>query len=313
MKKVLVTGGAGFIGSHVVDLLIENDYGVVVVDDLSHGNIEYVNKKAKFYRVNICDNTKLKNIFQKECPDFVIHNAAQIDVRRSIKEPEFDAKINIVGSLNVIKCCREYGIERIVYASTGGAIYGEPQYLPVDEKHPQNPLSPYGISKLTVEKYLSIYKQIYNLDYISLRYSNVYGPRQDPLGEAGVIAIFSRKLLRNETPIINGDGEQTRDFVFVEDVAMSNLLSLRKKTRSNVFNIGSGIETSINEIYEKLRGITNSKVEAVHGKYIKGEVRNISLDCSLAMKELEWEATTNIDDGLNKTVSWFGSIIRNSH
>ncbi len=304
MDKVLVTGGAGFIGSNVVDLLIEDNYEVIIIDDLSHGKPENINSEAKFHKLDIRD-PKLDEIFQKETPDFVIHHAAQIDVRKSLVDPELDARINILGSLNLLNCCRNHSIEKIVYASTGGAIYGEPQYLPADEAHPQDPLSPYGASKLAVEKYLHIYKNLYDLDYIALRYSNVYGPRQDPLGEAGVVAIFTRKMLGNENPMINGDGEQTRDCVFVGDVARSNLLSLKKNHCSNIFNIGSGIKTSVNDIYGRLREITNSTAEVTYGKEIVGEVRNIYLDCKLAEKELGWKSTTGLGEGLKKTVEWF--------
>lgn len=304
MDKVLVTGGAGFIGSNVVDLLIENNYEVVIVDDLSHGKPENINSEAKFHKLDIRD-PKLDEIFREETPDFVVHHAAQIDVRKSLVDPELDARINILGSLNLLDCCKSHSIEKIVYASTGGAIYGEPQYLPADEAHPQDPLSPYGASKLAVEKYLHIYKNLHGLDYIALRYANVYGPRQDPLGEAGVVAIFTRKMMGNENPVINGDGKQTRDFVFVGDVAGSNLLSLKKKPCGEIFNIGSGIKTTVNDIYERLRQITNPSAEVTYGKEIVGEVRNIYLECKLAEKELGWKSKTGLDEGLKRTVEWF--------
>ncbi len=304
MKKVLVTGGAGFIGSHVVDLLIENNYNVAVVDDLSSGKRENVNSMASFHEMDVCSN-ELGKIFKSENPDYVIHQAAQIDVRKSITDPLSDLRVNVLGSINVLNYCKEYNIERIVYASTGGAIYGEPVHLPADEAHPPNPMSPYGASKLTVENYLALYERLFGLDYISLRFSNVYGPRQDSMGEAGVVAIFTGKLLSNQQPVINGDGRQTRDFVYVGDVAEANLISLEKKTSSKVFNIGSGIESSVNVIFEKLKKITGSKVNAIYGEAIKGEVNRISLNCSLANKELDWSAVTELDEGLKKTVDWF--------
>ena len=304
MSDVLVTGGAGFIGSNIVDLLLREGYSVAVVDDLSTGRKENLNKRGKFYKADIC-NSNLKKIFKEEKPEFVIHQAAQVDVRKSISKPLFDSRINILGSLNLLECCRDFHVRRIVYASSGGAIYGEPEYLPADEKHPVNPVSPYGVSKHTVEHYLYLYWKNYDMDYVSLRYSNVYGPRQDPFGEAGVVAIFIGKLIRGKKPTIFGDGNQTRDFVFVEDVADANLISLEKDTENKIFNIGSGTEIAVNEIYTKLKEITNSDISAVYGEAIKGEVRNICLDVTLAKKELGWKARTSLDEGLRKTVEWF--------
>lgn len=304
MSKVLVTGGAGFIGSNIVDLLLREGYSVTVVDDLSTGKEENLNKGVKFYKADIC-NSNLKKIFKEEKPEFVIHQAAQVNVRKSISEPLFDSRINIQGSLNLLECCKDFHVRKVIYASSGGAAYGEPEYLPADEKHQVNPICPYGVSKHTVEHYLYLYWKNLNLDYISLRYSNVYGPRQDPFGEAGVVAIFIKELIFGEKPEIFGDGNQTRDFVFVEDVAEANLISMEKDTRHKILNIGSGTETSVNEIYTRLREITNSDIPAVHGEAIKGEVRNIYLDVTLAKKELNWEAKTALDEGLRKTVEWF--------
>ncbi|OYT53466.1 MAG: UDP-glucose 4-epimerase [Candidatus Altiarchaeales archaeon ex4484_2] len=305
MVSVLVTGGAGFIGSHVVDLLVDQGYGVTVVDDLSHGFLEYVNPKAEFHKVDICNQSKLGDVFEKEKPSWVVHQAAHIDVRDSVKNPVHDARVNILGSINLLECCRKYDIKKIVFASTGGAIYGEPEHLPAKEDQPEAPLCPYGVSKLAFEKYLGMYHQLHDLDYASLRYANVYGPRQDPLGEAGVVAIFTQKILDQETPLIYGDGEQTRDFVYVKDVAKANLQALREKTRDKIFNIGTGIETSVNEIYGKLRDLAESDTRAVHDKPVKGEVRNISLDCGLAERELKWAPTTNLNLGLQETIKWF--------
>ncbi len=306
MSKVAVTGGAGFIGSHIVDLLIEKNYDVVVIDDLSTGKRENINDSAKFYETNICD-PYLREILGKEGPDYVIHQAAQVSVRDSLSDPRFDAHTNILGSLSLLESCRDLCIEKIIYASSGGAIYGEPQYLPVDEKHPVMPLSPYGVSKYTVENYLYTYEKNFDLDYVSLRYSNVYGPRQDPFGEAGVIAIFINRFLNNQNPIINGDGGQTRDFVFVEDIAKANLLALEKDTDSRVFNIGMGIETSVGELYNRLKKILDSKLFPIYGDPIRGEVRKICLDSSLARKELGWTPENTLNDGLEKTIEWFKS------
>lgn len=304
MANIFVTGGAGFIGSNVVDLLIEDGYNVVIIDDLSSGKRKNLKKEAKFYKLDIC-NPNLKKIFKKERPEFVIHQAAQVDVRKSIANPEFDADVNILGSINLLECCKNFNIKKVVYASSGGAVYGEPQYLPADESHPINPISPYGASKHAVEHYLELYRKNFGIDYVSLRYSNVFGPRQDPFGEGGVIAIFIGKFLKNITPVIFGDGNQTRDFVYVGDVANANLISLNKKIDMRIFNIGTGIETSVNEISDKLKNILNSKIDPIHGDAIKGEVRRIYLDVSLAKKELGWSPKTNLDNGLRKTIDWF--------
>ncbi len=304
MANVMVTGGAGFIGSNIVDLLIEKGYNAAIVDNLSNGKKKNLDKRVKFYKSDIC-NSNLKKIFKKENPEFVIHLAAQVNVRKSILNPEFDANVNVMGSINLLECCKSFNVKKIVYASSGGAVYGEPQYLPADESHPINPISPYGASKHAVEHYLELYWKNFGIDYVSLRYSNVYGPRQDPFGEGGVIAIFAGRFLGNNVPVIFGDGEQTRDFVYVGDVANANLISINKKADTKIFNIGAGIETSVNEISEKLQNILNSGISPVHGDAIKGEVRRIYLDVRLAKKELGWKAETTLDEGLRKTIDWF--------
>lgn len=306
MANVLVTGGAGFIGSNIVDLLIGNGYNISVIDNLYTGKKENLNKKARFYRRDI-RNRNLKEVFKKEKPEFVIHHAAQVNVRKSMSDPEFDADVNIMGTINLLECCKNFNIEKIVYASSGGAVYGEPQYLPADESHPINPISQYGASKHAVEHYLELYWKNFGIDYVSLRYSNVFGPRQDPFGEGGVVAIFIGKFLKNLKPVIFGDGNQTRDFVYVGDVANANLVSLIKKTDTRIFNIGAGIETSVNEISEKLKNILNSKIVPIYGDAIKGEVRRIYLDVSLAEKELGWKPGVTLDNGLRKTIEWFKS------
>ncbi len=304
MANVLVTGGAGFIGSNIVDLLIGNGYNISVIDNLYTGKKENLNKNARFYRRDI-RNRNLKEVFKKEKPEFVIHLAAQVNVRKSMSDPEFDADVNIMGTINLLECCKNFNIEKIVYASSGGAVYGEPQYLPADESHPINPISQYGASKHAVEHYLELYWKNFGIDYVSLRYSNVFGPRQDPFGEGGVVAIFIGKFLKNLKPVIFGDGNQTRDFVYVGDVANANLVSLIKKTDTRIFNIGAGIETSVNEISEKLKNILNSKIVPIYGDAIKGEVRRIYLDVSLAEKELGWKPGVTLDNGLRKTIEWF--------
>jgi UDP-glucose 4-epimerase len=223
--KILVTGGAGFIGSHVVDAYLELGHEVVVVDNLSSGSIENLNPKAKFYKMDIRDSD-IEDLFKNEKPDIVNHHAAQMDVRKSVEDPIYDADVNIIGSLNLLQNCIRYGVKKFIFASTGGAIYGEQDYFPADEEHPTRPLSPYGVAKLTVEKYLYFYKEVHGLNYVVLRYANIYGPRQNPHGEAGVVAIFTSKMLKGEQPVINGDGFQTRDYTFVGDVVRANVLAL---------------------------------------------------------------------------------------
>jgi UDP-glucose 4-epimerase len=302
--KVLVTGGAGFIGSHIVDMLVGEGYEVVVVDNLSTGREENLNPHAKFYRLDI-QNASLEDIFQRERPVYVCHQAAQIDVRRSVEDPIFDAKINVLGTINLLQNCVKNSVEKIVFASSGGAIYGEQEIFPAPENHLLKPVSPYGITKLVAEHYLYYYKITYGLDYVSLRYANVYGPRQDPFGEAGVVAIFIQKMLNRDRPIINGDGEQTRDFVYVGDVARANLLALRNNTEENVFNIGTGIETSVNQIFLYLKEIINPEIKEIHGPPKQGEQRRSVIDPAMAERLLGWRPTVDLTEGLRMTVRFF--------
>jgi UDP-glucose 4-epimerase len=304
--KVLVTGGAGFIGSHIVDGLIEDKYEVVVVDDLSTGREENIHKKAKFYKLDI-QNPKLEEIFQKEKPDYVNHHAAQKDVRVSVSDPILDAKINILGTINLLQNCIKYKVKKVIFASTGGAIYGEQKIFPAPEDHPTRPISPYGITKLIAEHYLYYYKAIYGLDYVSLRYSNVYGPRQDPHGEAGVVAIFIQKMLNGEQPIINGDGEQTRDFVYAGDIVMANILAMNNNTSESIFNIGTGVETTINQIFFRIRDIVNPHIKEKHGPRKEGEQRRSVVDYIKAKEILHWQPRVSLIDGLEKTVKYFSS------
>lgn len=307
MTKILVTGGAGFIASHVVDLYIEKGYEVVVLDDLSSGHERNINPSAKFYKFDI-RNPRLIDIFEKEKPDFINHHAAQIDVRRSVSEPILDADINILGSINLLECARKFKIQRFIYISTGGAVYGEPAYLPCDESHPIKPICQYGASKHTVEHYLNMYQVNYGVDYTVLRYPNVYGPRQDPHGEAGVVAIFTGKMLSGEQVTINGDGKQTRDFTYVQDCALANLLAITVSHDSDIFNLGVGEPTSINEIYTKLVRYTDYNLPVNYGPAKLGETRHIYLDASKAQLILDWSPSTSLDDGLRKTVEYFKSI-----
>jgi len=302
--KVLVTGGAGFIGSHVVDQYIKYGYEVVVVDDLSTGRVSNLNPAAKFIEKDIRD-PGLGEIFESERPDFINHHAAQMDVRKSMVEPLFDADVNVVGSLNLLECARRYAIQRIVYISTGGAVYGEPEYLPCDEGHPIQPICPYGASKHTVEHYLYMYQVNYGLAYTVLRYPNVYGPRQDPHGEAGVVAIFTGQMLRGDQVVINGDGEQTRDFVYVGDCTKANMLAFEVEHESGIFNLGSGKGTTVNQIYKELKDIVRYEKEEIHGPAKLGETRAIYLDARKAQSKLGWEPRVDLREGLEHTVAYF--------
>lgn len=304
MAKILVTGGAGFIGSHVVDLFVAQGYEVVIVDDLSTGRASNLNPAAKFYQVDI-RSPQLREVFETEKPDFVSHHAAQMDVRRSVAQPLFDADINILGSINLLEIAKDFQVKRLVYISTGGAVYGEPERLPCDESHPINPICQYGASKHTVEHYLYMYYANYGLKYTVLRYPNVFGPRQDPHGEAGVVAIFTGRMLAGESATINGDGEQTRDFVYVGDCAQANLLALTIDHEPGIYNLGWGRPTSINEICSVLVEITNYSLPVQYGPAKVGETRHIYLDASKAKKDLGWEPTITLEEGLEKTVEYF--------
>lgn len=314
MSKILVTGGAGFIGSNVVDALLDNGHEVVVLDNLSTGFHGNINPKVIFYNVDICDEEKVRRIFELEKPDFVNHHAAQIDVRRSTREPIFDAQCNILGSLNLIIQSVTAGVKKFIYASTGGAIYGEPQYLPIDENHPINPISQYGISKHTVEHYLYLYSVNYGLRYTVLRYPNVYGPRQNPHGEAGVIAIFTQKMLNNQQPTIFGDGSQTRDYTFVSDIVEANIFTLTKGDNA-IYNIGTGIEISVQQIFDSLKATLAkdakrhglSSLEPVYGEERVGEIQHIYLDATKAKRELGWIPKTDFHYGLEQTVEYYQS------
>ena len=301
--KFLVTGGAGFIGSHLVDKLIKEGHKVVVIDNLSIGRKENLNPKAKFYKIDIC-SYRISQIFKKEKPEVVFHYAAQIDVRKSVKDPVEDAKINILGTLNILENCKKYNIRKVIFASTGGAIYGDADIVPTPETYPELPLSPYGIAKLTIEKHLSYYYKVFGLPYVSLRLANVYGPRQNSKGEAGVVAIFCDKMLSKKQPIINGDGKQTRDFVFVDDVVEANISAL-KKDKVGIFNIGTARETDVNTLFKKLRELTDSKCAKIHGPTLPGEQKRSCLDYSEAKRELGWQPKYSLDKGLKKTVEWF--------
>lgn len=297
--KILVTGGAGFIASHAVDGFVQAGHQVVIVDNLSSGRRENINPKAAFYQLDI-RSPELADVFAREKPDIVDHHAAQIDVRRSVAEPVYDAEVNILGSLNLLQNAVKYGVKKVIYISSGGAVYGEPEYLPCDEKHPIKPMSPYGVTKHTIEHYLYLYQQNYGLRHLVLRYANVYGPRQDPNGEAGVVAIFGRRMLKGEPITINGDGKQERDFVYVGDCARANLIGLERG--EGIYNLGMGVATSINEVFQCLKKLTGYKLDPIYGPAKMGDIFRIYLDAGKARRELGWEPVVSLEDGLGRTL-----------
>jgi len=302
-RKILVTGGAGFIASHLVDRLVQEGLEVMVVDNLSTGMVQNLNPKAKFYELDIQDS-RLAELFEQERPNVVNHHAAQMSVQASVRDPAHDAQVNILGTLNLLNIGLSHGVEKFVYASSGGAIYGEPQYLPCDEKHPIAPLSPYGASKYAAEIYLQTLGRTQGLNHTILRYGNIYGPRQDPYGEAGVVAIFAQRMLRGEPVTINGNGQQERDFCYVDDVVEANIAALLRGD-GKAYNIGTGIGTSVNEIFALLKDITGYNGDPHHGPAKPGEVFKISLGCSRAAQELGWSPKVSLPEGLARTVEYF--------
>lgn len=301
--RILVTGGAGFIGSQIVDGYLQQGHKVTIIDNLSTGKEKNINPNAIFFNIDICAE-KIDTIFAEGKFDIVNHHAAQIDVRKSVADPLFDTQVNILGSLNLLQNCVKYGVKKFILASTGGAIYGEQEEFPAKESHPTNPLSPYGIAKLACEHYLSFYKNTYGLNSTILRYANVYGPRQDPHGEAGVVAIFTQKLLKDEQPVINGDGMQTRDFVYVGDVVRANILAVSYND-GGIFNIGTAKEITIKELFKHLSAIVGINVEGKYGPAKSGEQKRSVIDFNKANKILGWSPRISIEEGLKNTVEYF--------
>lgn len=304
--KILVTGGAGFVGSHVTDMFLSKGYEVVVLDNLLTGHKENVSQGAHLFEIDLRD-PRVDRIFKDEKPKFVCHHAAQANVQKSVRDPLIDADANIMGSLHVLEQCRKNDVEKVIFISSGGAIYGEPQVLPCDENHPIKPLSPYGSAKASVELYLPIYHSIFGLRYTILRYANVYGPRQDPFGEAGVVSIFARQMINKQRCTINGTGSQERDFVYVEDVARANLLSVEGGGDSETYNIGSGEGVSIKEIFSKIDKLTENNLQPFYGAPKSGEVFKIYLNVAKARKYLKWEPKISLGQGLAQTVASLNS------
>lgn len=305
--NVLVTGGAGFIGSHIADAFINRGDTVVVLDNLSSGNLDNLNPKAEFIEGDITDAKLVRKIFREHKFEIVNHHAAQLDVRKSVADPVFDCEQNIIGSLNLLEAAKEVGgLKRFMLASTGGAIYGEQDYFPADEKHPTRPISPYGVAKRSIELYLHYYEQIHKIPYIAFRYTNVYGPRQSPHGEAGVVAIFTEKLLDGEECVINGDGLQTRDYVYVGDVVRAHMLALEKLKGSDIINISTATETDVNEIFQILSELTtNGEAKAKHGEAKAGEQQRSVCSYDHATQTLGWRPEMTLIEGLRETVDYF--------
>ena len=315
--RILVTGGAGFIGSHTVDALVERSHEVAILDDLSSGRRGRLNPRARFHQADLRDAGRVAEIMEQERPEAIYHLAAQMDVRRSVADPAFDAGINLVGLLNLMEAARGRGLRRVILASSGGAIYGEQDVFPCDEDHPCRPVSPYGVAKLASERYLFFYRNEYGIEYTALRYANVYGPRQDPHGEAGVVAIFCGRLLKDEPCTIYGDGRQSRDYVYVGDVAAANIAALENQA-GGAFNVGTGIETDVNGLYAELAELAGVRKEAVYGAARPGEQRRSVISPGLAGRKLGWNPKISLREGLAATFEYFrsgappGSARRNS-
>jgi UDP-glucose 4-epimerase len=302
--RILVTGGAGFIASHLVDRLLEGGHQVAVVDNLETGNRENLNPAAEFHLVDVYDREALEAVFKQFKPQVVNHHAAQMNVVRSVREPVYDARINVIGTLNLLELSEAHGVERFMFASTGGAVYGNITKFPADEDHPVHPLSPYGASKGAVELYLGVYSQVKDLPVTIFRYPNVYGPRQSARGEAGVVAIFSQMMLQGKTPRIFGDGSKTRDYVFVQDIVRASLIALEKNV-TGLFNLGWGVEVSDFDIFEAVRRAAGVEMEPIYEEVRPGEVYRVVLDASRAKSTLGWEPRVSLDEGVGQAVEFY--------
>ena len=301
--RILVTGGAGFIASHITDAYIERGHEVHIVDDFSTGQRANLNGKATLHQIDIADSHSVK-LVERIKPDILSHHAAQMDVRHSVADPTFDARVNILGFINLLEGCKNAGVKKVIFASSGGAVYGEQESFPASESHPTQPASPYGVSKRTGELYLSYYHQTFGLPYLALRYANVYGPRQSTQGEAGVVAIFLALLLTGKTPVINGDGRQTRDYVYVGDVVAANVGALQSDFVGPV-NVGTGVETDVVTIYDHLRVAVGSDMHAQHGPAKAGEQRRSCIDNRRAGEVLGWRPQVALQDGLQHTAAFY--------
>jgi len=301
--RILVTGGAGFIGSHVAGRYAEMGHEVAVLDDLSTGKQGNVHPRAKLHRMSLLDE-RLGAVFAEFRPEVVSHHAAQVNVRRSVDDPAYDATVNVLGAIRLFQCAATQGCRKVVYSSSGGACYGDPAKLPAGENTPIRPLCPYGVSKYAAEKYLQLYGDLYGLRSTVLRYANVYGPRQDPHGEAGVVAIFSELMLDGKRPTIFGDGSKTRDYVYVEDIVEANVLALHAGD-GGTYNVGTGREVSDGQIFEAVRAAVGAELSPIYADYRKGEVRRIALDAARIRAELGWKPRVAIEEGIPKAVAFY--------
>ena len=301
--RILVIGGAGFIASHIVDRLVKLNHEISIVDNLSTGKVANLNQNARFYKCDITNLDAIKLVFQVGQPEVVIHHAAQIDIQTSLNKPAFDAENNIIGTINILECCKEFKVRKIIYPSSA-AVYGNPEYLPVDENHSIEPISFYGISKHTPEHYIKAYQKLYGINYTIFRYANVYGIRQEPKGEGGVVSIFVDKLLKDEPPFIFGNGQQTRDFIYVKDIAQANILALHKGD-NEIINISSNKATTVNELFTLMRDVAGSDVEAVYKDVRKGDIDNSYLDNGEAKEKLGWKVTFKLEDGIRETIQYY--------
>lgn len=300
--NIIVTGGAGFIGSNLVDYLVLDGHNVAVIDNLSHGKKEYINKKADFYQMDI-RNTQINMVFKKVQPNVVFHSAAQISVSKSFENVLEDADINIIGSINVLEACKNTKVNKIIYPASA-AIFGEPEYFPIDEKHPLKMLSPYGVSKHTVEHYLYVYNKLYGIRYNSLRYSNVYGPRQDSTGEGGVVAIFCENMLKGNTPIIFGSGKQTRDFIYIKDVVRANIDCMNSK-KNGIYNVCTNTKTTVNDLYDVIKRKTCFSEEPIYKKERIGDILNSYMTYDKILKDMNWRPDFDIEKGIEKTIDFY--------
>lgn len=305
--RIIVTGGAGFIASHVADGYIAQGHEVFIVDDLSRGFEQNINPRAIFYKGDICDRTFLEKVFAEVKPEAINHHAAQMDVRRGVREPIFDATVNILGSLNILELTVKHQVGRIVYIASAGAGYGEPKSMPVAESAPIDPITPYGISKHTVEHYLFTFQALYGLQYAVLRYGNVYGPRQNSQGEAGVFAIFCEQMLAGIQPVIFGDGSKLRDYIYIDDVVRANIAALTKGT-GEIFNIGSGVPSSDQEVFDQVRSLLGVHVQPKYTAVRPGEIQQIVLDISKAERLLQWRPSVSLSEGAKQTVAFFEKV-----
>lgn len=308
--RILVTGGAGFIGSHIVDALIDRGHRVTVLDDLSSGQEENLNRRAKFIKGDVGSQKKLESVFKRVEPEAIFHLAGQINVRASVENPVLDAECNLLGSLRLMEMAARTGVKKFIFSSTGGAMFGDESSYPASEEEPITPLSPYGLAKAGVEEYLKFYSRERNLPSIVLRYGNVYGPRQNPHGEAGVIAIFVSSMLDNRAPTVNGDGTQTRDYVYVGDVVKANLAALDSEIQDGLFHIGTGQETSVNTIFSLVNGQFGHAFTAANGPAKAGEVKRSALNAAKAEKLLGWKPEVALPEGIAATVTWFKARLR---